>query len=113
MFATVDSEEVMTPVTEPDSSDIERRVLQMMKDILTRVARETATPPGTRHVLSEDTIERIRSCLALISAREMELSEGDGEITSQRPRYPGQTSRRDKVRIGVDSITVSPKKPSH
>lgn len=100
-------------MTEPDTSDIERRVLLMMKDILTRVAKETATPPGTRHVLSEETIERIRSCLVLISAREMELSEGDGEITEQRPRYPGQTSRRDKVKIGVDSITNNRKKPAH
>jgi hypothetical protein len=93
-------------MTETDSSETERRVLAYMKDILTRVARETATPRGTRHVLSEETIERIRGCLALISAREMELSGKGGELTPDRPRYPGQASRRDKVAVSLNSIVA-------
>ncbi len=90
--------------TESDTGGTERRVLAFMRDILTRVARETATPPGTRHVLSDETIERIRGCLALISARELELSDSVAEISPDRPRYPGQTSRRDRVEVSLDSI---------
>lgn len=96
-----------------DGSDIERRVLRMVKDVLTRVARDTAAAPGTRHVLAEETVERIRQCLALISAREMELSGRQDDISGQRPRYPGQTSRRDKVRLSVESITRDGKKNEH
>jgi hypothetical protein len=88
-----------------DTDDTERRVLEMMKDILTRVARETATPAGTRHVLSDDTIDRIRECLSLISARQMALSDSAREISTLRPRYPGQLTRREKVRVRLDSIT--------
>ncbi|KAA3631156.1 MAG: segregation and condensation protein A [Proteobacteria bacterium] len=100
-------------MTGSDTDDTERRVLLAMKNILTRVARETATPPGTRHVLSEQTIEQIRQCLALISVREMELSESDGEISEQRPRYPGQRSRRDKIKVSVDSILGEGDKNKH
>ena len=94
-----------------DENSTERRVLAAMRDILTRVAKETATPPGTRHVLSDDTIERIRHCLALISSREMELSGRLSDITPDRPRYPGQTSRRDRFEVSVESI--DPNKKSH
>lgn len=88
-----------------DGNRTERRVLSVMRDILTRVARETATTPGTRHVLTDETIEQIRHCLSLISAREMELAKDPDEISANRPRYPGQTSRRDKVRLSIQSIT--------
>ncbi len=84
---------------------VERHVLAMMKDILTRVARETATAPGTRRVLTNATVERIRECLSVISARELALSGGAGdEISPARPRYPGQASRQGKVTIDVESI---------
>jgi hypothetical protein len=100
-------------MNDSDASNIERRVLSMMKDILTRVARDTAAAPGTRHVLSDETIERIRSGLAFISAREMELSGREDDITGDRPGYPGQTSRRDKVKLSVDSITRGGTKKTH
>jgi hypothetical protein len=96
-----------------ESSDTERRVLMIMKDILTRVAKETATPRGTRHVLSNDTIERIRDCLALISSREMELT-GDGrEISSDRPKYPGPKNPGGSVKVNVNELGRRPTKKSH
>lgn len=88
-----------------DTDDTERRILETMKDILTRVARETATPPGTRHVLSDDTIDRIRECLSLINTRQMALSDSAREISTLRPRYPGQSTRAGEARVRLDSIT--------
>ena len=100
-------------MSESEGNDTERRVLTIMKDILTRVAKETATPRGTRHVLSNETIERIRDCLALISAREMELGGEAGEITPDRPQYPGQKGPKNQFRIDVNSVSGGSDKKSH
>ncbi len=86
------------------ASDTELRVLRAMKDILTRVARETAVRPGSRHILSQETIYSIRDCLALISAREMDLAGNDMELTDDRPRYPKEKSCDGTVSVSVDSI---------
>ncbi|HEC18668.1 MAG TPA: segregation and condensation protein A [Gammaproteobacteria bacterium] len=56
----------------PESPEL--RILRMMKKVLTDVAKDTYTPPALRHPLSESTINGIRECLVLISARENELA---------------------------------------
>jgi len=94
-------------------NDTERRVLAMVRDVLTRVAKDTAAAPGTRHVLSDGTIDRIRECLVVISTRELELSGRQDDITAQRPRYPGQATRRDRVELSVESILSEGEKKSH
>ena len=65
----------------------ERRILLAVKMTLAGVIRDTATPAHMKHPLSEGTIEDLRQCLALISARERELAEAAGESRSERPRY--------------------------
>lgn len=65
----------------------EERILRMMKRVLTDVAKDTFTRPGHRHPLSDATIDGIRQCLALISAREQELSEAAGRPMTDRPRF--------------------------
>lgn len=65
----------------------EERVLRAVKLALTNVIKDTATPAGMRHPLSDGTIEDLRQCLALISARERELAEAAGRPQTQRPRY--------------------------
>ena len=60
---------------------MEERILAAMKLTLTNVIRDTATPHGMPHPLSEATIEDIRQCLALISARERELAAAAGRLT--------------------------------
>ena len=52
----------------------EEKVLQMMKRILTDVARETNPGPGLKHPLSDTTVTSIRDCLGLIVSRERELA---------------------------------------
>jgi hypothetical protein len=65
----------------------EQRVLAMCKRVLTDIARDTYTPPGMKHPLSEPTIQSIRDCLQMITSRESELLEEQGTPSQSRPRY--------------------------
>ncbi|MEZ5542566.1 MAG: segregation and condensation protein A [Pseudomonadota bacterium] len=65
----------------------EERILRVMKRVLTDVAKDTYTKPGYRHPLSEQTIDGIRQCLALITAREGELQAEAGRSSKLRPRF--------------------------
>jgi len=63
---------------------MEARILQAVKRTLASVVRDTATPHGMRHPLSDATIEDLRQCLSLISARERELA---AEASRAKPRF--------------------------
>lgn len=76
---------------------IEAQVLREMRLILTEIARETAVHREARHVLSDDTIVRMRDCLSLISAREKELNEARGVEMTSRPKLGIEKS--DSVRV--------------
>ena len=65
----------------------EERILRVMKRVLTDVAKDTYTRPGYRHPLSDATVQGIRDCLSLISARERELAEAAGRPMNLRPRF--------------------------
>ena len=72
-----------------DSNDTstEERILRVMKRVLTDIAKETYTRPGFRHPLTTETVDNMRQCLALISAREAELNEAAGRPMNDRPRF--------------------------
>lgn len=57
--------------------------------MLTAVIRDTTPPPGMRHPLTDETIQDVRVCLGLITARERELDDEAGE-PAQRPYYADQ-----------------------
>lgn len=80
----------------------EERILQMMKKVLTDVAKDTYTRPGLKHPLSDSTIHSIRDCLALITAREVELSREHGRPMNQRPRFIDEPQTR--VVVPIDSL---------
>ena len=82
---------------------VESRILRMVKKVLTDVAKDTYTPPGMKHPLSESTIKGIRECFDLISAREAELS---GE-SNTRPHYIDET--RDTVTVAFDKSGMKKK----
>jgi hypothetical protein len=65
----------------------EERILRVMKRVLTDVAKDTYTRPGHRHPLSEETVNGIRDCLTLITAREAELNTAAGRPMDARPRF--------------------------
>jgi hypothetical protein len=80
----------------------EQRILRMTKRVLTDVAKDTMTPPGMKHPLSENTIQAIRECLQLIASREAEILEAQGNPSRAKPRLAGQP--RDHV-----VVTLKPK----
>lgn len=77
----------------------EERILRAVKRALTGVIRDTATKPGLVHPLSEDTIEDLRQCLALISARERELAEQAGRDMNQRPHFTDERKPSDSPAV--------------
>jgi hypothetical protein len=80
---------------------IEQRILQAVKRTLAAVIRDTATPHGMRHPLSDSTIEDLRQCLSLISARERELA---GEDSKAKPRFADESG-------GSSVVQFHPRKP--
>lgn len=85
----------------------EEKVLQMMKRILTDVARETNVGPGLKHPLSENTILNIRDCLGVIVARERELAEAAGRPMNMRPRFVDEPKKT--VVVPLEKISIKKK----
>ena len=71
-----------------EGSSKEEKILRMLKRVLTDIAKDTTTTqPGMKHPLTENTIQSIRDCFALITAREKELAEEAGRPSAARPKY--------------------------
>lgn len=98
-------------MNEPELT-VEERVLRMMKRVLTNVAKDTAPKPGRPHnLLSENTIQGIRECLALITTREQELGKQFNRDMSARPRYVDEPRTEVVVPLDVENLKApSPNK---
>jgi hypothetical protein len=81
------------------SRSVEQRILVVMRKVLGSVVKDTAPQPGMRNVLSDTTIEDIRQCFALISAREQELAKEAGITITDRPRFVDEPARSQVVSI--------------
>ncbi len=68
----------------------EQRILVAIRKVLASIVKDTTPEPGMRHPLRDQTIEDIRECFKLISARERELAAESGIEIKERPHYPGQ-----------------------
>ena len=77
----------------------EYQILKALKLVLTDVVKDTATQPGLKHPLSDRTIEGIRQCLKLVSARERELIEDAGKTMDMRPHYVDEPKKNVVVPI--------------
>ena len=77
----------------------EAKILREMRLILTEIARETAVRRGNRHILSIETIARMRDCLGLISDREKELNESLGIEMTSRPKLGGDKPNTVRVKL--------------
>jgi hypothetical protein len=64
----------------------EQRIMIAMRKTLAAIIKDVTPPPGMKHPLSPATIEDVRQCLALISAREKELADAEGR-GGERPYY--------------------------
>ncbi len=68
----------------------EQQILLAMRKTLAAIIKDLTPPPGMRHPLSAATIEDMRQCLKLISARERELADAQGRVR-ERPYYADET----------------------
>jgi hypothetical protein len=82
----------------------EEKILAAVKVVLTQVVKDTATAPGLKHPLEDNTISAIRDCLVLISQREQELAEAAGREMNMRPRFIDEPRAQKEVVIPIDSI---------
>jgi hypothetical protein len=83
-------------MTLPEQSK-EKRILITMRKVLASIVKDTTPEPGLRHPLREQTIQDIRQCFKLISARERELAEAAGMKVQDRPRYSDQAKTTNVV----------------
>jgi hypothetical protein len=68
---------------------LEHRILIQVRQVLASVVRDVTPMPGRPNPLSDKTIEDIRGCFALISARERELS---GKQDPDVPVFGGENA---------------------
>jgi len=65
----------------------EHQIIATMRKVLSSIIRDTTPPPGRPHPLRESTIEDVKHCFALITAREQEIHQDAGKGMDKRPRY--------------------------
>ena len=65
----------------------EHQILTTIRKTLSAVARDTTPSPGRPHALHPQTIENLKQCFLLITAREKEIIEEAGGKMDERPRY--------------------------
>lgn len=70
-----------------DERSREEQILAAVRTVLVNVAKDTATEPGMKHPLTDNTLNGIRDCLQLISQRERELAEAAGRPSTDKPRF--------------------------
>jgi hypothetical protein len=74
-----------------DESSKEREILMVMRKVLAAIVRDvTPEHKSLQHPLSDHTIQDIRMCLGLITAREKELADAAGRTAVERPYYTDQ-----------------------
>jgi hypothetical protein len=86
----------------------EEEILQLVKNTLTTIARDTYTPPELTHPLSSDTINQIRNCFSVITQRQQELARARGEEFNDRPHFIDETN--DSFVISLDDFREMAKK---
>jgi len=84
-----------------DSMNKEREIMMVMRKVLTRIVREvTPEHRSLKHPLSDQTIDDIRQCLGLITAREKELADAAGRTAEERPYFVDEPPKTKVVPIG-------------
>ena len=77
----------------------DQKVMVAMRKTLANVVKETTPEPGMIHPLSKNTIDDIKACFALISARERELMEEMGVENKARPYFTDEKKTADVIKF--------------
>ena len=88
----------------------EKRVLVAMRKTLSSVIRDV-TPDSTalKSPLTEATVEDIKMCFGLITAREQELAKEAGVELNERPQYPDSQKKTNVVSLDSLKATMTKK----
>lgn len=86
-----------------NETSMEQRILRVMRTVLGSVVKDTTPQPGMKHALSDQTIEDIKACFALIAAREMELAKESG-IAQERPHFSDDPQKAKVVPITISGL---------
>lgn len=65
----------------------EHQILTIIRKTLSSVVRDTTPKPGRPHALNPQTVDELKQCFMLITAREKEIIEDAGDSMDRRPRY--------------------------
>ena len=66
----------------------EHQILTTLRQVLSSVVRDTTPKPGRPHALRPETVEDLKHCFMLITAREKEIIEAAGDNSmDKRPHY--------------------------
>ena len=77
----------------------EHQILATLRKVLSEVVRDTTPPPGRPHPLKPQTIENVKHCFMLLTAREKEIIEAAGENMDKRPRYADEPKKSQVVQF--------------
>lgn len=77
----------------------EHQILATLRKVLSEVVRDTTPKPGRPHALREQTVEDIKHCFMLLTAREKEIIEAAGENMDKRPRYADEPKKSHVVQF--------------
>ena len=83
----------------------EQRILRVMRKVLASIVKDATPQPGMLHPLSDRTIQDIRECFGLISAREAELAEEAGLNRNEKPFYTDQPQTSNVVKLHKSGIS--------
>ncbi len=75
----------------------EHQILATMRKVLSSIIRDTTPPPGRPHPLRQSTIEDVKHCFTLITAREQEIHQEAGRSMDLRPRYADEPKKSQVV----------------
>ena len=74
--------------------------MMVMRKVLTAIIRDvTPEHKSLRHPLTEQTVQDIRQCLGLITAREKELADAAGRTVEERPYFVDEPPKTKVVPI--------------
>ena len=78
----------------------EHEILATVRKVLSSVARDTTPPPGRPHVLRPATIDDLKHCFMLITARDKAIiDEAGGPGMDARPRYADEPKTSQVVQF--------------
>ena len=77
----------------------DQKVMVAMRKTLANIIKDTTPEPGMIHPLSKNTVDDIRACFALISARERELMEELGIENKARPYFTDEVKTAEVVQF--------------